>query len=97
MIMMYAGLRRGISIHVPRMRDDLRESEKCYSTHISIHVPRMRDDFLIRGEDMATKDFNPRPSHEGRQHRHSTLKLSAHISIHVPRMRDDFDNAVPPG
>ena len=78
-----------ISIHVPRMRDDMHSHNLLEPTFISIHVPRMRDDANANIGRHIYIDFNPRPSHEGRRSRERLSELAKRISIHVPRMRDD--------
>ena len=78
-----------ISIHVPRMRDDFLFINGYFDLTISIHVPRMRDDMCRRRQWLPWRDFNPRPSHEGRPAEKAFKKYKPDISIHVPRMRDD--------
>ena len=78
-----------ISIHVPRMRDDGLDAPRDHAKGISIHVPRMRDDRPPAGGSFTPENFNPRPSHEGRQQAVIGDILLDPISIHVPRMRDD--------
>ena len=60
---------RLISIHVPRMRDDVNYEGCIKRLKISIHVPRMRDDRSCQRVNDPKRNFNPRPSHEGRRDR----------------------------
>ena len=66
-MMVACGLRRGISIHSPRMGRDSRHKVQCQRLAISIHSPRMgRDDsesYVWRGG----KYFNPLSPH-GERH-----------------------------
>ena len=82
--------KEGISIHVPRVRDDPTETEELAILRISIHVPRVRDDQLGWRKCAGAKHFNPRPSCEGRLIANTPDTVMSDISIHVPRVRDDL-------
>ena len=55
-----------ISIHVPRVEDDLVVVAVINAFHISIHVPRVEDDILLYVLSFRRTDFNPRPPCGGR-------------------------------
>ncbi len=55
-----------ISIHAPRMRGDFLSCLLCYWQSISIHAPRMRGDTPRHRSCKTPRNFNPRPSYEGR-------------------------------
>ncbi len=78
-----------ISIHAPRMRDDPQPEPEAIGWDISIHAPRMRDDWWTAAIRARWRNFNPRPSYEGRRERAGPARRVAGISIHAPRMRDD--------
>ena len=56
---------------------------------ISIHAPRVRGDLTPSNFSQETKDFNPRPSCEGRLSKQDN-KPDGEISIHAPRVRGDL-------
>ncbi len=81
--------RQTISIHVPRVEDDMQKEKNNDRKRISIHVPRVEDDSQREQKDRlhtpfqstspvwrTTKIVLPRP-------------LGGRISIHVPRVEDD--------
>ncbi len=82
-----------ISIHVPRARDDERDRPIRKACFISIHVPRARDDRRRVSYKLGARNFNPRPSCEGRRRKFSAVLYPLGISIHVPRARDDTQTA----
>ena len=52
------------------MRGETVEGETVYNPHIiSIHSPHTRGDASIIRASLYMLDFNPPPSHEGRQHK----------------------------
>ena len=55
-----------ISIHVPRVEDDLRIYEEIAVFGISIHVPRVEDDVGSTDSPFLRTYFNPRPPCGGR-------------------------------
>ena len=55
-----------ISIHVPRVEDDLFQHINIIKVFISIHVPRVEDDSCNSDKDNYTRYFNPRPPCGGR-------------------------------
>ena len=61
-----------------------------FSWAISIHVPHTRDDASAGALICEASDFNPRPSHEGRQQSQLIFVVLTWISIHVPHTRDDY-------
>ena len=56
-----------ISIHSPLTRGDVKETEEEIRRIISIHSPLTRGDGEVRSFEELFTDFNPLPSHEGRQ------------------------------
>ena len=84
-------IHRNISIHAPRRRGDRtgvckNNSRKC----ISIHAPRRRGDSRSRQLlSSASRNFNPRPSQEGRREEGIKMTREELISIHAPRRRGD--------
>ena len=78
-----------ISIHVPRVEDDV-VLYLCPKKHfISIHVPRVEDDPCGQGQGAHGDDFNPRPPCGGRLSELVGIYVEVIISIHVPRVEDD--------
>ena len=78
-----------ISIHVPRVEDDVEGEKVPVAIRISIHVPRVEDDRPILMWAQTARHFNPRPPCGGRPE-FKKMKIDEDtISIHVPRVEDD--------
>ena len=56
-----------ISIHVPRVEDDINLPAGAYNAGISIHVPRVEDDLDLSLPHHSRRNFNPRPPCGGRR------------------------------
>ena len=89
MCMVYSRLKL-ISIHVPRVEDDLAPLLPSPRKRISIHVPRVEDDPVGCRVIKRHRYFNPRPPCGGRPVYSATKTHKIPISIHVPRVEDDF-------
>ena len=91
MLMMFAGLRRGISIHAPREGSDICTQPRCVKgLEISIHAPREGSDHhaIIPNTNWDISIHAPR---EGSDVPLSQLVTVEAISIHAPREGSDLN------
>ena len=83
------GFGAGISIHVPRVEDDLVSRECADGKLISIHVPRVEDDGVTLAESYGFREFqSTSPGWRTTKAIAARERLEC-ISIHVPRVEDD--------
>ena len=75
---------RGISIHVPRVEDDLSSSGFSQVTRISIHVPRVEDDIFQSLTNAVTTHFNPRPPCGGRHQNRREYIVAVYFNPRPP-------------
>ena len=80
---------RHISIHAPHTRGDQRFGFDVPRLDISIHAPHTRGDQVEYNVGSTPRNFNPRPSYEGRLHADDAALGVNGISIHAPHTRGD--------
>ncbi len=76
-----------ISIHVPRVEDDLADYVVLLSRFISIHVPRVEDDTILLPPHGTRCNFNPRPPCGGRQARKRVREMKKEFQSTSPVWR----------
>ena len=80
-----------ISIHVPRVEDDLYHTNITFArSKFQSTSPGWRTTKHIGGKMNIVQNFNPRPPGGGRRKKRVRAACNAAISIHVPRVEDDL-------
>ena len=80
-----------ISIHAPRMGNDLHHLPAKVHVNISIHAPRMGSDRATRGEITNNHPFQSTlPGWGATSLPLDNLSQAQRISIHAPRMGSDW-------
>ena len=81
--------RKSISIHVPRVEDDLEcELNGCSDPNFNPRPP-CGGRHKQGADSLSVPNFNPRPPCGGRQYCDLQYIMTGTISIHVPRVEDD--------
>ena len=79
-----------ISIHIPRVGDDLNVYPLCGSRTISIHIPRVGDDVNLYTYVYPDELFQSTSPVWGMTGKSDAYPFDEVISIHIPRVGDDM-------